>query len=75
MDIDLFVQQLAERAQPVARLLAPWRRTVLWLAASLLLSASQWLHICWRTAACGPRSNRVSFWINWNDSVKRACSA
>jgi Negative regulator of sigma F len=36
MDIDLFVQQLAERAQPVARLLAPWRRTTLWLAASLV---------------------------------------
>ena len=36
MDIDHFIQQLAERAQPVARLLAPWRRTVLWLAASLL---------------------------------------
>jgi hypothetical protein len=36
MDIDLFIQQLAERAQPVARLLAPWRRTTLWLAASLV---------------------------------------
>jgi hypothetical protein len=36
MDIDHFIQQLAERAQPVARLLAPWRRTALWLAASLL---------------------------------------
>jgi hypothetical protein len=36
MDIDQFIQQLAERAQPVTRLLAPWRRTVLWLAASLL---------------------------------------
>src|SRR4051794_33209303 len=36
MDFDHFIQQLAEQAQPVARLLAPWRRTVLWLAASLL---------------------------------------
>jgi hypothetical protein len=36
MDIDHFIQHLAEQAQPVARLLAPWRRTVLWLAASLL---------------------------------------
>jgi hypothetical protein len=36
MDIDYFIQQLAEHAQPVARLLAPWRRTVLWLAASLV---------------------------------------
>jgi len=36
MNIDHFIQQLAEQAQPVARLLAPWRRTVLWLAASLL---------------------------------------
>jgi hypothetical protein len=35
MDIDHFIQQLAERAQPVDRLLAPWRRTALWLAASL----------------------------------------
>src|SRR5262249_38042399 len=34
MDIDHFIQHLAEQAQPVARLLAPWRRTVLWLAAS-----------------------------------------
>jgi hypothetical protein len=36
MDLDHFIQQLAEHAQPVARLLAPWRRTTLWLAASLL---------------------------------------
>src|SRR5215813_9845457 len=36
MDTDLFIQQLAEQAQPVARLLAPWRRTVLWLGTSLL---------------------------------------
>ena len=36
MDLDQFIQQLAEHAQPVARLLAPWRRTALWLAASLL---------------------------------------
>jgi hypothetical protein len=36
MDIDHLIQQLAERAQPVARLLAPWHRTTLWLAASLL---------------------------------------
>src|SRR5262245_54919869 len=36
MDVDHFIQQLAERAQPVARLLAPWRRTMLWLAASLI---------------------------------------
>ncbi len=35
MDIDHLIQQLAERAQPVTRLLAPWRRAVLWLAASL----------------------------------------
>jgi hypothetical protein len=36
MDTDLFIQRLAERAQPVARLLAPWRRTTLWLAVSLV---------------------------------------
>jgi hypothetical protein len=36
MDVDHLIQQLAEGAQPVARLLAPWRRTTLWLAASLL---------------------------------------
>ena len=36
MDIDHLIQQLAEQVQPVARLLAPWRRTVVWLAASLL---------------------------------------
>jgi hypothetical protein len=36
MDIDHFIQQLEEQAQPVARLLAPWRRTLLWLAASLV---------------------------------------
>jgi hypothetical protein len=35
MDIDHLIQQLAERAQPVSRLLAPWRRTSLWLGASL----------------------------------------
>lgn len=29
------IQQLSERAQPVARLLTPWRRTALWLGASL----------------------------------------
>jgi len=36
MDIDHLIQQLAGRAQPVSRLLAPWRRTTLWLVASLL---------------------------------------
>jgi hypothetical protein len=36
MDIDLLIQQLAAHAKPVVRLLAPWRRTVLWLATSLL---------------------------------------
>jgi hypothetical protein len=36
MDIDHLIQQLAESAQPVTRLLAPWRRTALWLAASLV---------------------------------------
>jgi hypothetical protein len=36
MDTDHLIQQLADRAQPVARLLAPWRRTMLWLGASLL---------------------------------------
>jgi hypothetical protein len=36
MDTDLLIQQLVERAQPVARLLPPWRRTVLWLVASLV---------------------------------------
>ena len=35
MDIDHLIQQLAERAKPVTRLPAPWRRAVLWLAASL----------------------------------------
>ena len=35
MDIDHLIEQLAERAEPVTRLLAPWRRAVLWLAASL----------------------------------------
>src|SRR5262245_2472163 len=35
MDIDHFIQQLVEQAQPVARLLAPWRRTALWLAGAL----------------------------------------
>jgi hypothetical protein len=50
MDIDHFIQQLAERAQPVTRLLAPWRRTVLWLAASLVyvsivVAAYLWLDV------------------------------
>jgi hypothetical protein len=36
MDIDHLIQQLAERAQPVTRLPAPWRRTARWLAASLV---------------------------------------
>ena len=36
MDTDHLILQLAERAQPVARLLAPWRRTMLWFAASLI---------------------------------------
>jgi Negative regulator of sigma F len=36
MDLDHFIQQLADQAQPVVRLLAPWRRTALWLAVSLL---------------------------------------
>jgi len=36
MDIDHLIQQLSERAQPVTRLLAPWRRTARWLAASLV---------------------------------------
>jgi hypothetical protein len=35
MDIDRLIQQLAEGAQPVGRLLAPWRRAALWVAASL----------------------------------------
>jgi len=36
MDTDHFIQQLAEHAQPVVRLHAPWRRTVHWLSASLV---------------------------------------
>ena len=36
MDTNHLILQLAERAQPVARLLAPWRRTVLWFAASFI---------------------------------------
>ena len=36
MDIDHLIHELADRAQPVTRLLAPWRRTVRWLAASLV---------------------------------------
>src|SRR5262249_29921799 len=35
MDIDHLIQELAERAQPVTRLVAPWRRAARWLAASL----------------------------------------
>jgi hypothetical protein len=35
MDIDHLIQQLADSAQPVNRLLAPWRRTARWLVASL----------------------------------------
>jgi len=36
MDVDHLIQQLTESARPVTRLLAPWRRTSLWLTASLL---------------------------------------
>jgi hypothetical protein len=55
MDIDHFIQQLAERAQPVARLLAPWRRTVLWLAASLLYVSIVVAAYLW--ADGGPRAS------------------
>src|SRR5262249_38741178 len=35
MDIDHRIHELAERGQPVTRLVAPWRRAARWLAASL----------------------------------------
>jgi hypothetical protein len=58
MAIDLFIQQLAERAQPVTRLLAPWRRTALWLAASLvyvgILVAAYLLADSGRPGSIGP---------------------
>lgn len=59
MDIDLFIQQLAERAQPVTRLLAPWGRTVLWLTASLvyvgIVVAAYLLADGGRLGSIGPR--------------------
>lgn len=36
MDTNRLIQQLADRAEPVTRLLAPWRRTTLWVAASVV---------------------------------------
>jgi hypothetical protein len=36
LDTNTLIESLALRAEPVSRLLAPWRRTALWLALSLL---------------------------------------
>lgn len=36
MDTNTLIESLALRAEPVSRLLAPWRRAALWLALSLL---------------------------------------
>ena len=36
METHQLIQRLAERAQPVSRLLPPWRRATLWLAVSLV---------------------------------------
>jgi Negative regulator of sigma F len=36
MDIDHLIQALSDRAQPVTRLHAPWRRSAYWFAASLV---------------------------------------
>ena len=36
MDIDHFIQELADGAQPVARPLAPWRGATLWLEPMML---------------------------------------
>jgi hypothetical protein len=36
LDTNTLIESLARRADPVPRLLAPWRRTALWLALSLL---------------------------------------
>ena len=36
LDTNPLIESLALRAEPLPRLLAPWRRTALWLALSLL---------------------------------------
>jgi hypothetical protein len=46
METNGLIESLAMRAGPVSRLLAPWRRTALWLAGSLLyVGVVAWLHL------------------------------
>ncbi len=46
METNSLIEQLAMRAGPVSRLLPPWRRTVFWLAGSLLyVGVVAWLHL------------------------------
>lgn len=40
MDTDGLIQQLVTEAQPTPRLAAPWRRTLIWLAVSVLYVAA-----------------------------------